>query len=144
MSQVVCQIHRVAGAQILEPMSDDDAEKIAKWEGVTLTAKQARNYRFHKKFFALIKTLMDRCEMFQEDGPTRTILQERWLTYLLIGAGQCDTFVTTEGEMYRVRKSISFASMDADEFNTVYSDALTVAVRAVPDELGQQLLVEFA
>ncbi len=144
MTAVICQIHNVAGARILEPVCDDSAERLGRWEGVELKASRARNPRFHRKYFALIGALMDRCEMFQSDEPTRTILQQRWLEYLLIGSGQCDTFIGADGNVYRVRKSISFANMDEDEFNVVYSDSLNVAAKAVPDELGQQLLVEFA
>lgn len=123
------------------PASESDAEKARKMsgDGVELTAKYYRNLKNHRRFFSMINVLSEHTDFFQSDSPTLDTLKERWLEYLLIGAGHCDTFITPSGELHRVRKSIAFSEMEEDEFRKLFNSCVSTALRIVPEELAPML-----
>jgi len=81
--------------------------------------KEARNYEFLKKFFALIKKGHDNTKM---DMP-----QEAYRSYCIIKAGFADFYETGKGIMI-LPKSISFSKMTEETFQDLYSRVLDVIV----------------
>jgi hypothetical protein len=116
------KINLVKTSMGLKPIDDEDIRKLKKIEEgeiVVAEYKLARNYRFHKKYFALIKL------MWENDSLDLT--QERYRKEVEMAAGYFDSYLGLDGGIRREARSISFASMDEEEFNSLYQDILQVA-----------------
>ena len=106
------------------PSYDSDYEKLKKLklgEEYKCIIRRPRNLKFHRKFFALIKMIFDNQEIYKD--------ADRLRKDLLIEAGYSDEWVDFHGEIHKEAKSISFASMDEDKFNELYSRVLDEIVR---------------
>ena len=90
--------------------------KVGKYYKVKLV-KAHRNVHHHKKFFAILKVVMDNTEVF----PNTEIL----LSYLKIKAGH-SYIVKTKNEVLQFPKSISFDKMSQDEFAKFYDKSLDI------------------
>jgi hypothetical protein len=116
------RINLVKTSMGLKPIDDEDIRKLKKIEEgeiVVAEYKLARNYRFHRKLFALLDL------MYSNDCLELT--KERYRKEMLICCGHFDTYNSYDGSVVREAKSISFASMDEDSFNSLYQDMLQVA-----------------
>lgn len=85
-------------------------------EDYEIEAKLKRNYKFHKKFMALINICHENQEHFQEFEDTRE--------YLTIKAGYFRKIEMPNGNIQVKAKSISFANMDNIEFEDLYQKAI--------------------
>lgn len=91
-----------------------------------------RNPRFHRKFFALLKIGFDCWEPgLAHDGEPVAKDFEQFREDVTIMAGHYVQTWTLEGEMRLRAKSISFAAMDDDEFERVYSSVADVLLTRV-------------
>lgn len=117
----------------LKPCYDSDIEafkKMPNGESFEIEYKRKRNYKFHKKFFALIKLFFDNQDVYNNIDEARNDLT--------IEAGYYTTSTNMfTGEENKVSKSISFASMSEDEFEKLYSDVLDVICRVMHIESKQ-------
>jgi hypothetical protein len=103
---------------------DSDYEYIKKlkqgeiyfWE-----VKRERNIMFHRKFFALIQMVYQNQEHYNSFDKLRKDL--------LIDSGYFEEHTSIWGEVIRDAQSISFASMDQDTFDKMYSDVLDNIVK---------------
>ena len=91
----------------------DEKKKLKIDEVYKVKISRPRNIRFHRKFFALIKLVYDNQERFNN--------LEYLRKELTIAAGFYDTYIDLTGVEVQVAKSISFGSMDEDEFSELYS-----------------------
>lgn len=92
-----------------------------------------RNYEFHKKFFALMQLGFD---VWSE---TRTPLEyggqpvvpqlNNFRKDITILAGFYNSYYSLKGEVRLEAKSISFGSMDQEEFEKLYSSCIDVILR---------------
>ena len=86
-----------------------------------------RNWKFHKKFFAMLGIAFDnmsddvreRCNIHTMDG---------LLIHLKVTLGHYDLMITLDGDPIYQPKSISFAAMDPQEFEKFYQHAIDVVV----------------
>jgi len=76
-----------------------------------------RNILHHKKFFAILKTVVENCN----DFPNTEVL----LSYLKIRTGHC-YIIKTKKETYQFPKSINFNKMNQEAFDTFYNKAMIV------------------
>lgn len=95
-----------------------------------------RNYKFHKKMFALLSVGFDSWEpdrkRFNYNGRAIEKNFERFREQVLIMAGHYDQVFSLRGDkMELVAKSISYAAMDDAEFETLYSAVIDVLLREV-------------
>ena len=81
--------------------------------------KTPRNYKFHKKFFALLNLVYDNQEIFTNFDSFRE--------YIVIKSGYHIKTITSNGVFYNA-KSISFASMDNASFEKLFDKALDVVI----------------
>ena len=104
------------------PLYDTDYEvlkKIKKNTPLLFEVKQERNYKFLKKFFALVNLCFSNQETFNNIEHLRK--------ELIICAGHYELIFDLEsGTQKKEALSISFASMDETAFNTLYNDVLNV------------------
>lgn len=117
--------------------------------------KRVRNYRFHKKYFALIKFAFDQWEpgdnLEYKGMPVQKNLN-RFRKDVAILSGFFETTVNIKGEVRLEAKSISFAQMDEFEFEHLYQATITVILNRILknytrenlDRVVDQLLLGFA
>ena len=104
------------------PATGDDAEimhQFAEGEVFQCEVKKARNYKNHRRFFALLKLGFENQDNFDNYG--------WWREWVLIKSGNFDSCQTPTGVMYRA-KSISFANMDEIEFRELYRTVSQVII----------------
>lgn len=79
--------------------------------------KNARNPKFHAKFFALLNLVVENTEQFKDVNHLRMILA--------IECGWYEELINPlSGEITIIPKSISFAKMDNDEFEDLYNKSI--------------------
>jgi len=105
------------------------------WEG-EVTFVQKRNYKFHKKYMALINMAFENQEKFNN------VIHYR--KYLTCKAGFYTAYETDKGTFIEA-DSISFASMDEIEFADLYSKMIDVIIKeiGVTSEEITENIVEF-
>lgn len=96
--------------------------------------KRVRNYRFHKKYFALIKFAFDQWEPKGElsyKGMPVSKNLNRFRKDIAILSGFFETAVNLKGEVRLEAKSISFSQMDEIEFEQLYSTTINVVLSRI-------------
>jgi hypothetical protein len=114
-----------------------------------VSVKRIRNYEFHKKFFALVNYAYE----FWEPAPLPDSPEHRWRKKvtpeknmdrfrkdLTILAGWYDAHYRVNGEVRIEAKSISFAAMDEDEFEKLYSATIDVILKHVCTQMTEERL----
>ena len=94
----------------------EESQKIKDGEYVKFSTKRARNPQHHKKFFALLKLIVENNESLQSI--------DQALTEMKLRCGWYDIHVTLKGNPIYIPRSISFDNMDQDKFNEFYSQAV--------------------
>lgn len=106
------------------PAHNTDYEKAKKLklnEPYEFKVKQPRNYKFHKKFFALIDMVYQNQEQY--------LNSEHLRKDLIKAAGFYDTRTDLYGNEIQEAKSISFAKMTQSEFDELYGKVTDVIVQ---------------
>lgn len=96
------------------------AKKIKIGEVYEYEYKKPRNYRFLKKFFALVNMVFENQEQYTN--------VEHLRKDLIIESGNYDLRYDLHGVEIREAKSISFASMSETEFSELYNSVVDVVV----------------
>jgi hypothetical protein len=113
----------------LVPDTDDDADKLRRWkdgEVAKVQITKPRNYHFLKKFMALIGI------GFDAFSPTAGVKnKDQFRSDVTILAGYYEQHVRLDGSIRTVAKSISFAKMEEDEFEKLYSSVIDVMLQRV-------------
>ncbi|NQT04167.1 MAG: DUF1367 family protein, partial [Planctomycetes bacterium] len=108
--------------------------------------RKMRNYAFHQKFFALLNLAFDYWkpgEINSKYGvPEKNF--ERFRKDLIILAGYFHLVIRLDGTTRPEADSISFAKMDNDEFQKLYSNVLNVILKKIPmmAEIGEERINE--
>ena len=108
------------------PLYDSDNDKIAKLKGnkdYKFKVTAPRNYKFHKKFFALVN-------LGYQNSDHGDMNFEEFRAYITMKAGYYSKVNSFNGEFY-LPKSINFASMDATEFEKLYSSSIDVIIKII-------------
>lgn len=103
---------------------NSDYEKVKKLkvgEEYQCEVKQPRNYRFHKKFFALINLVFENQEVYDNIDDLRYDLT--------VEAGFFNRRTNLEGNEIKQAKSISFAKMSEEDFGKLYDSFLDVIAK---------------
>lgn len=124
-------------SNILVPHDEAAAAFIQKMKAGELTHadfKRVRNYKFHKKYFALVGFAFDQWE--PRDGLTYQGMpvaknKERFRKDVAILAGFFESTVNLKGEVRLEAKSISFAQMDEVEFESLYNKTVDVVMQRI-------------
>lgn len=106
----------------LVPLYDDDFDKkrtLKVGETYRVEVRKPRNYRFHKKYFALIN-----CAWEYQSEKRRWFFRnsiELFRKTVEISAGHCEqVYSISKKEWLEIPKSISFDKMDEETFSTLY------------------------
>lgn len=117
------------------PLDDESVKatlKIKVGDEVFMEWKPKRNYRFHKKYFALLNAVI----LNQEHYKTVDNLHEA----IKYNAGYFETIIPLDGQAFLKTKSISFYTMSADDFESFYSVAIDECLKLVGDEALEDIL----
>jgi hypothetical protein len=116
-----------------DPESQEWFNKIKPGQVVSAEFKQIRNYRFLKKWHALLRIGFENWEPGKIDSkygvPEKSF--ERFKSDLVILAGYFDTTIRLDGSVRVEPKSVSFAKMSEDDFQLLYSKTIDVLIRYV-------------
>ncbi|SDF79615.1 MULTISPECIES: DUF1367 family protein [unclassified Duganella] len=135
-------------SNILVPHDEAAAAFIQKMKAGELTHadfKRVRNYKFHKKYFALLDFAFEQWE--PRDGLTYQGMpvaknKERFRKDLIILAGFYESTVNLRSEVRLEAKSISFGLMDEIEFEQLYNATVDVVLRRILTRYTRQDLDE--
>lgn len=109
-------------------------DKIPIGRPIRASLKKARNYKHHRKFFALLRIVMDNTEAFSS--------QEELLDWLKLKVGWVRTreISTKSGEKMTVYipRSISFDDMDQDQFEAFYDRAVSKILEEILTGMSSQ------
>jgi len=132
----------------LIPTDDESVswyDKIKPGEVVSGEFHKVRNYRFLKKYFALLKIGFDNWTpglINSKYGiPEKNF--KRFRADLTILAGYYETTIRLDGSVRVEPKSISFAGMEEEEFSELYSKTIDVLIKHVynasmtPEEIDE-------
>ena len=97
------------------------AKKLTLNEPFEFEYKKPRNYKFHKKFFALLNLVFENQEQYSNLNHLRQDL--------IIEAGFYEIRYNFQAVEIYEPKSISFSKMDEVEFNELYSKCIDVIVK---------------
>lgn len=113
------------------PATDEDMEKalkIKKGQAVEVTVKVLRNYKFHRKFFAMINTAYSFLTEPQREFFHNSVGGFRYT--LEVAAGYYEEFYSvTRHEWIQKPKSIAFDKMDEAKFDKLYEDVVNVVFK---------------
>lgn len=101
------------------PANDDAAEFFGKCklgQLITLDGKQARNLKFHRLFFAILRLI--------SDNSNPHISEAAALHFAKLAAGVGEAVTDSRGETHFVPGSISFGSMDQQAFDAFVQAAI--------------------
>lgn len=120
------------------PADEAEAEKVTRFKnGGVVRAKftQMRNYEFHKKYFAMVKIAFDAWSdtvpRQEYKGEPVSANIDRFRRDLQIMAGFYKPVYNARGEVRLESDSISFANMDQEEFEKVYSKVVDVVLEKI-------------
>lgn len=123
--------------QTFKAAYDSDWEKVLKvrvGEIYKCQITKPRNYKFHKKYWALLNMCYDNQQLFDHIDDLR-----RELT---IAAGYFDTYHGLDGGLVKQARSISFAEMDEFEFEGLYEktkDVITIHFHFTNESIEQNI-----
>jgi hypothetical protein len=123
----------INGLVPLYPSDFDQKRKLKLGADYEVEIKNPRNIGFHRKFFALLNVGHENTGL---DMPFET-----YRRYLTIKAGFFNAYQTPKGIFYEAM-SISFASMEQDQFEEVYSRIMDEVVRDIgvsSEDINKQL-----
>ena len=135
--------------QGLKPMYDadyDEKKKLKIGEVYFVDIKIPRNYRFHKKYFALIN-----CAWEYQDERTQAFFNESVEAFrkaVEIAAGHFDLVYSIEKkEWLQAPKSISFSKMDEAQFSDLYESVkrvlFSIFLKNIDEDTFTQNLIDF-
>jgi len=118
-----------------DPVTREWFDKLKLGQGVSGEFRKVRNVAFHRKYFALLNVGYDNWEPGAIDSkygiPQKNF--NRFRADVTILAGFYDITIRLDGSARVEPKSISFASMDEDEFAQLYSATIDVLLKYVYD-----------
>lgn len=123
-----------------DPHADEYLDRLKQGAYLLADVRQPRNAKFHRKFMALLRCGYEYWEpgevSTQYGTPEKNFDQFREDVTIL--AGFYVPVVRTDGSVRIKAKSISFASMDEEEFERLYQSVLTVLLERVLVGMDEQ------
>ena len=118
---------------LLIPASDFELERLNKFKTdgqYTIEIKKSRNPAFHRKVFAFFNFCFEYWKgdnEFQSESKQFDVFRENLMCF----AGFYESFYNIKGEVRVEAKSISFSSMEQEEFEECYLSLINAAIKHV-------------
>ena len=115
----------IADKEVMEGLINNDVYR--------MTVVKPRNYKFHKKFFAMIDFAFEYWEPgeVKYNGQIVGKNKERFRHDVICQAGHCDLVISLNGEARVEAHSIAFGNMGEPEFNVLYKSVFDVCWKYV-------------
>ena len=112
----------------------DFHQKIKAGDAIHADFKRMRKPKFHRRFFAMLQLAFEYWEPGEIDSKFGTPEKsfDRFRQDLTILAGYYQPVIRLDGTVRIEAKSISFGSMEQDEFEQVYNQVLNVILKKIP------------
>ena len=126
----------IDGQKRIKPLYNSDYDKVQKLKRKTayrFDVVRERNYLFHKKVMALYNIGFENQEQYLNFDHYRKVVTMK--------AGYYETITTDKGEIY-LPLSISFSSMDQNEFEALFTrllDVISEQLDSQPFEIRKQI-----
>lgn len=129
-------IKTMSGLMPAEPISEDWYKKIKVGMAISVEAHTIRNYRFLRKYFALLKIGFDNWTPDKINSkygiPAKNF--ERFRKDVAILCGFYEIVIRLDGTAKPEALSISFAKMEEEEFQKLYSQTIDVFLERIYDK----------
>lgn len=124
---------KAIGVYSLEDIANSDAlAKLPYGAVICVEWKRPRNYKFLKKYYALLNLAFDAWEPDAEYKGERVAKNfEQFRNDCTVLAGFYDATVTLGGQVRMVAKSISFGKMEESEFDKLYNATVNVILARI-------------
>ncbi len=130
---------KIDGQNHYEPLGADAFKKSLKLKPndyIRIEKWQERNVNFHRKFFAFLNTVI---YFLPEDEKYDRFRNIDYLRYeLMIMIGEVNIHLTMVGEQILRPKSLSFKSMDNEQFEQVYSLSVDMALKYFLHDISKE------
>lgn len=128
-------LRKIQGGALI-PADDESAAALTRVKAgdlVRVKWARPRNAKFMRKFFAMLNLGFDAWEPPAQEYRGLPVQKnfERFRKDVVIAAGFYDAVANLKGEVRAEAKSISFANMEEDEFEKVYSAVANVLLQKV-------------
>lgn len=121
-------LNTIDGLRPLYPSDYEEKRKLKLGQTYKATVTVPRNIRFHNKYFKLIDVAWEFLNERQREAFRNN--REGFRHTIEVAAGACNkVWSISRGEWIEEAKSISFASMDEEEFSQLYSNILDIVFR---------------
>jgi hypothetical protein len=116
-----------------DPQATEYIASLKLGAAVRAEVKRMRNYKFHKKLFALLQFAFDTWEPTDATYKGQIVEKnfDQFRNDVTVLAGFFETTITLKGEVRVVAKSISFGSMSQDDFDKLYSAVCNVVLAKI-------------
>lgn len=117
------------------PIDDQSVEAIKKvkiGDVIVVEWKPKRNYKFHRKYFALLNAVLPNQSHYRTIDNLHEVVKFR--------AGYYETIIPLKGEPFIKTKSIAFHAMDEAEFEKYFNTALDVCAELVGDDAVRDII----
>ena len=126
---------KAAGGALI-PLDQQAVDFLAKLKlgaGVTVEIKRHRNPGFHRKFFALLNLAFESWEPVAATYKGQVVGKnfDKFRNDITVMAGHYEMAVNLRGEVQLTAKSISFGSMEQEDFEALYSDVVNVILAKI-------------
>lgn len=108
---------------------------------VKIETWKERNIQFHRKYFGFLNTVIYFLPEDEKFDKLRNINYLREEIMFLIGA--VDIHVSMDGEQHMKAKSISFKSMDNEEFEKIYTDSINAALKHFLHDIPREDFINY-
>lgn len=121
---------------IMRPDDEQSAEAlktIAVGAVISVEWKHPRNYKFHKKLFAMLGVGFNAWEPAEQEFKGLPVQKnfDRFRRDVIIAAGYYDVVVNIKGETRAEAKSIAFGNMSEEEFGKLYNAVADVLLHKI-------------
>ena len=124
---------RKANGGFLTPDDQDTVELmqgVKSGEVLAVEFKRPRNYKFLKKFRALVQVVFDNQDKYSN--------KEDLVVELKLQVGHYEEHITLGGKITYQPKSISFAQMDELEFGVFYNKVVDVVLKRFLNDMSKE------
>lgn len=125
-----------------DPQAAEFIGKLKLGAGVRAQVKLQRNPKFHRKYFALLNLAFDAWEPAEATYKGQKVGKnfDQFRNDIVVLAGFYEMAVNLKGETRLTAKSISFASMDQDEFDALYNATCNVILAKILQNYDREQL----
>ncbi|MCG9105271.1 DUF1367 family protein [Laribacter hongkongensis] len=140
MSELVLMKTPAGSLVPCDPVTAEYIARLKTGHGIKATCKKARNPKFHRKVFSLFNLAFDAWEAPELEYRGKPVAKSfnRFRKDLTILAGHYEAVTNIRGETRLEAKSLSFSSMEEDEFQSVYRDILNAVWQRVLKSVGYE------